>query len=347
MKHTLEIFFPFDDIFDIELQNHYDIKNGHKNIIKEINNILSNYDICTADYVIKCFGKLEIIPYNSDTYNLYASKTIPETPSYNSLKFTFLIETDINLYKPNYKEDDLSNELDKEIDYSFSVPIELSKAIKKFVFELLILSQIARPGSLIIKEGLVFCDKEHHFNIVPEILDIRSIIIYREIQYPNIEYINFEKFYGWILKNNISFSLENENSFQNTINNLTYIHGENNFTSKFIYLMRALEDLYTDNKDLITEQLNTKIQLFLGPLIEFKRQIKNMYHTRSKFLHGSSREIPFHRLDEIEFLENRNNKKELTRYEAFSFGVLLIIATLQKMHKEELLNLNFKLSLDN
>lgn len=159
-------------------------------------------------------------------------------------------------------------------------------------------------------------------------------------QYPPIEYIELKPFYSWIIENHLLFPMHPKNSYQKAINNLSYVHGEDNEISRFIYQMRILEGIYTkENNNQITEQLNTKIPLFLGSIQAFKKQIKEMYDIRSKFLHGTSVAVPFHKTHQVDFdyLSSFDHAVAV----ASSTSILLAISTLQKMYLNDFVELDF------
>ena len=133
------------------------------------------------------------------------------------------------------------------------------------------------------------------------------------------------------------------NSYQKAINNLSYVGSVEDEIGRFVYQMRILEEIYTDSIHQIAEQLNEKIQLFLGEMETFKKQIKNMYNVRSCFMHGASIIVPFHKVDYIEHDYDKSYDKEV--HKAISFSLLLIISTLQKMYLNNYLEINYELKI--
>jgi hypothetical protein len=101
--------------------------------------------------------------------------------------------------------------------------------------------------------------------------------------------------------------------------------------------MMALEHLYTEGRNLIADQLDKKIQIFLGEMNSYKKQIKKMYDIRSSYFHGSIPLPPIHKADHFDELPDF--ERELDK--ADNLSLLLIIATLQKMYKENLVNIQF------
>ncbi|WP_156168970.1 hypothetical protein [Kordia jejudonensis] len=337
-SHLIEIYFPFiKDGFD---DDQFDFKQK-KLILLELNKILSQKYIPFPKYVINYTSHVVEEAYNPDLrlddfeHVHHYHRTNPHLEEDN-LKFTFKFDTNYKLYEPDF---DIEKEgPGKDSFYKSSMPCGLCNLLNDFVFELIILSQIARPGSLKIRFGTSFYNKNFHIVKIPQILDFRPYLMFRENNYPEITFLNFEVFYKWIIKNDLLFPLDCKNSYQKVLNNLSYIHAENSLISIFTYQMRILEIVFAiDEKKSKRNQLDTNIQLLLGTLTKFKKQIKDMYEIRSDFFHGKSELYPYHKQNINLFKENHNSPDDIPK--ALHFSLLLIIATLQKMYQKKIVDL--------
>ncbi len=121
-------------------------------------------------------------------------------------------------------------------------------------------------------------------------------------------------------------------------NAFSYLYEAGDIT-KLFWTMVGLEAIYVKGKEGISEQIKNKGQLFLGEIEEFKNQLSKMYGFRSSFVHGD-KNFPsyFHVADGLDSYEKFS--KEL--HETLLVAESMLIATLQKMAKEEISELKFR-----
>ncbi|HET6246049.1 MAG: hypothetical protein H0V01_10290 [Bacteroidetes bacterium] len=239
------------------------------------------------------------------------------------LKYSFIIETELN-------EHDFSN---------------LIWLIAKKVSEFSIALQIALPGFVHFSKGYVFSNgkflfkKDPLFSICQEMLPVIS-----EIGWPKLTSIEPLIVWRWIEKNFNGLDNFSTNNTQRAVFAFTNVFDKitSHFHIDLIWIMIALESLYTRNNVGVKEQLMEKIPLLLGETKEFKSIINKLYSFRSNFLHGNT-DIP----SKFNFNEEHDeNIKFMFKYfDTTAISTAILIATFQYMvlnNKEELV---FKFSL--
>lgn len=212
------------------------------------------------------------------------------------------------------------------------------------VYEIIFSANIARPGCISVFEGGVYINNTkfqdtYGFSHLLQAACDTSL----KIKYPEICFYDTKTIRQWIKDNGISFfySEKPNNKLSIAIYCLTYVCSfDLNSAENLIYSMIALEALYTKGNSNITEQLNEKIQIYLGPLNEYKKSIKNMYSLRSRFLHG---DLP---IKPIFFYNNTTDLDyEDEIYDALLISTRILIRTVQKMIIENRTELDFEFKL--
>jgi predicted restriction endonuclease len=104
--------------------------------------------------------------------------------------------------------------------------------------------------------------------------------------------------------------------------------------------MLRLEALYTaGGEESITRQLIRKTELLLGPQEKFRSVVKRMYDYRSRFIHG---QISFPSAY-CEYEGTRSFESYVDEIgEASDMALAILIATLQKMAREDRTSVRFE-----
>lgn len=218
----------------------------------------------------------------------------------------------------------------------------LSKKISYFLISL----QISIPCFVHFSKGLVIVDDI--FNFKSDALfsiDSDLLLMRDKIAWPKLENLDPAITWKWVSKyfgRDISVSQGNTQralfAFANTFKDIRY----NGDEIDFIWLMIGIESLYAKGNNAVQEQINEKVQLILGELLDFKKIIKKMYNFRSKFLHGETDIY-------IDIRYNEDDEKFLDLI--FEYGdnyfvaYLILLATFQFMVINNLDTLDFKYQL--
>jgi len=340
MKQSLEIYYPIVGDYNFEI---YDFSQ-RSIIVEELNSVLSKFKVLNEEWLVSYSIVAEIKPYDSKVNVQNTLRPYLQGLKEKSLKFSIEVDIVLDNYIVTLHSGDNITRIADQRELLNHLPYSLTDIFGNHLFEIIILSQISRPGSLKIREGIVYINGHRFDQVLPQIANVREELeVQQEINYPDIQYLNFGDYFNWIINNNLLFPDVCVNHYQKALVNLTYVFSEENRFSRFIFQMRILEMIYTSNTTQIAEQLNSTIQFYLGELTSFKKRLKQMYNVRSKFLHGKSGISPLHKSD-YEIEEHQTFEQEF--HEASTLSILLIISTLQKMYIENRKKLNFKISLE-
>ncbi|WP_278035570.1 HEPN domain-containing protein [Flavobacterium nitratireducens] len=125
---------------------------------------------------------------------------------------------------------------------------------------------------------------------------------------------------------------------ERALNSFTYLFSDSyhkDIPVALFWSLSGLEALYVEGDTGITQQLNDKIQVFLGEIETDKKRLKKLYNFRSSLIHGGM-SIPIK--DAI-----INDEKHLDNlYEMNTFAIIILVTSLQKIIKNNLTELKFK-----
>jgi hypothetical protein len=334
MRYVLEIYFPI--LPDMLFEN-YPFEQ-RKLVLGEIRQLLRQNIFDKKDHIIEVNAGLAVIkkaPFEKaqNIFRHYLWHHVED-----ALKFTVNLKIDLSLFPVTIHKGNEVTHVTDEKELMTMLPYSLADQIGNRIFELLIISQIARPGSLKLREGIIWINGNRHLETVPEIMNCREAMELRvKTGYPHVAFLKLTDLYRWATEKGVLFSKLPENSYQYVLNYLSYVQGDSTQIHSVLYKMMALEKLYTQGVNQIAAQLNEKIQVFLGEMNSYKSQIKKMYDIRSRYFHGSIPLPPMHKADHFEELPAFQHELD----EANDLSLLLIIATLQKMYKENLVDIRF------
>lgn len=210
------------------------------------------------------------------------------------------------------------------------------------IYESFLHINIARPASLSAQKGVILIDEMRWEDTYEFTFPVWEAYDYKYgPKYPEIFFYETNKIRKGIKNLGISFYNETYSKLSIAINCLTYVLSPDlSDPERLVYTLIGIEALYTKSNTNITEQLNEKIQLYLGQLNDYKKIIKNMYEIRSRFLHGDLQIKPY-------FLYNNTSdqKVEDDIYDSLLVSTRILISTIQKMINENRTELEFKYAL--
>lgn len=342
MKNSIKIYYPV--VFDYRFEDYYPFEQK-KIAIKEINEIIESSPFELPNWILNYSSRVALVEFDEKELGL---NDIMSFPLYelkeNRLLFDVNVDVDLDLYcvENNFTQGGKDIKIKDEENVSY-LPYFLSSYFIDGFFEILLISSIARPGCLKLRKPRIFInDKELLYGAGNqyEIYSFREVFELRnKYEYPEINFLKITTFYSWIKKNKLLYSYHQESTYGKALNDLSHLNGDADEITRFVYLMRILELIYTKGVTQISDQLNTKIQLYLGEMKNFKKEIKKMYDVRSRFLHGDIPVYPIHHDNDLQEYEQ---SFDFQIYNAQFFALLLVISTLQKMHLENRLELKFE-----
>lgn len=242
----------------------------------------------------------------------------------------------------------------KEIIYRFNVNVRfpnkhsenleeeiLVDTIEKRFYEFLMILNICRVGGFHFGMG---CIKkgEQYFKLKSFSFYSSKLFEYSlEKKWPSFENLGIQKTWKWYLKrvNPKGVDEISSSNLSRAFNAFSYLYEESGYINELFWTLVGLEAIYVQGNGGITEQIKKKGQLFLGEIEEFKKRLSKMYTFRSAFIHGS-KDFPsyFHIYDDIDSYEKFNSEI----FEVLLTAESMLIATLQKMAKKDMNELNFK-----
>lgn len=334
MNCNLIITAPFIEDFNFE-KYPYDQKYI---ILKELQEVLPDVE----------FGRKEIFTVQESIIEIHKmSQYISEEEIREKylrseiLVIAFVIEVDFNKYHDELKR--LNENKFTEEEANNILPYSLYDTFAEKMYEVLLLSQIARPGSFKLQEGQVIINGKKYHETLRKIINFRNAMDFHAARkYPSIEFLNFGKFYNWIIQNKLGFTDNPTSTFQWTLNHITHLNIDPGQLNTFIYEVMMLEKIFDCDGHKIADQLNKKIQLLLGPIKTHKKQIKEMYNLRSRFVHGDISLNPIHIEDEWE-ADNKNEKFSIDQ--ASDLSKLIILSTLQTMYENNCTDISYEYKL--
>ncbi len=265
----------------------------------------------------------------------YYSNLIKET----ILKFAIEIEYEEKFY-PDFKDENLTS---NEFYLAYLLPEEVEKRF----YEFLMIANISFVGGLHFGIGYLRNSKLGFKQL--QNLNFRNKGLYEyalEKQWPKFENLEIRKTWEWysIKVNPKGIDHLSSSKLSRAVYAFSYLQEDSHFTNKLFWTMCGLEAIYVEGKTGIKEQLKNKSQLYLGELEMFKKRISRMYDFRSAFVHGS-KNFPsfFHIHDGDKTFEVFTEEQ----YEVLYTAQSILLATLQKMAKENRDRLTFKYIIEN
>jgi hypothetical protein len=124
---------------------------------------------------------------------------------------------------------------------------------------------------------------------------------------------------------------------------MTHVISPGDASAEMVWPLVGLEALYGRTTDGLQRQILEKSEIFLGPRTEFQKQFKNIYETRSQFIHGKMdlpfAYCPYDAAEEFERFENAS-------YDTTMLAFAILIASLQKLSVEQRNELEFSYTLN-
>jgi hypothetical protein len=242
----------------------------------------------------------------------------------------------------------------KEIIYKFSVNVRFSTKqsenldeeilvdeIEKRFYEFLMILNICRVGGFHFGIGCIK-KREQYLKLKNLAFYSKELFKYSlEKKWPSFENLGIQQTWKWYLKkvNPRGVDEISSSNLSRAFNALSYLYEKSEYINELFWTLIGLEAIYVKGKEGISEQITNKGQLFLGEIEEFKRRLSKMYKFRSAFIHGRI-DFPgyFHIYDNIDSFENFSSEI----FEVLLTAESMLIATLQKMAKNNMKELDFK-----
>lgn len=217
------------------------------------------------------------------------------------------------------------------------VPVMYKLLHKTYLKHFLRLTQIAHPGTLWLDDAKVYLNDSQ----IEGIKGFTSILFeydFKSNNWPPIMELSISQVWNYVKNKTNILDEFSKNEIERAFNAFSYIfshHYIDNVPVSLFWTISGLEALYVKGEVGITQQLNEKIQVFLGDIEEDKKRLKRLYNYRSSLIHGGLN-IPMN--DSI--FENEKYQMEL--YEMNAFASAVLVASLQKIISKDLTELVFR-----
>jgi hypothetical protein len=312
-------------------------------------NHLSEYIDSAIKDILTLNGKIEINIENIGRFSLnvfsftdepFIEKAFPNTGDV-VLVFRIVIPNTSN-------EIEISTTDDKIITPEERLSLFKHSIVHEFKFQvinLLVLSNIARPGGIKTRDGIVSLNRER-FESFPSIYSIHreSLDDIKALKWPVYKSLDLLSVWQWIERNNFSFQSHSKTKVDRALNAFTYLFKDSpeNMVFDLFWSLIGVEALYCSSKDGISEQIYEKVQLVLGPVTESKKKVKSMYNFRSRLVHGDIDIPPNH----FDYWDTDEEKFQDELFDATILAVAILTATLQEIVFKNETSLNFKYILE-
>ena len=217
------------------------------------------------------------------------------------------------------------------------VPVAYKLFHNTYITHFLRMTQIAYPGTLWLDNASVYMNDSQ----IEGIKGFTSILFEYDFKsniWPKLYDISISQVWDYVTKKTNILKAFSKTEIERAINAFSYIfsrHYIDNVPVSLFWTISGLEALYVRGEVGITQQLNDKIQVFLGDIKEDKKRLKKLYNYRSSLVHGGLN-IPIN--DSL--FEDEKYQTEL--YDMNAFAATVLVATLQKIIINDMNELTFR-----
>ena len=205
----------------------------------------------------------------------------------------------------------------------------------------LLFLQIAKPGALRTSEGDLLINNEY-YNSFDSISSIHqeTYLDIKKIGWPKFRNLKYKEAIDWYKRFNLSFEKIANTKVEIALNAFSYLFEyRSDITLDLFWSLVGIEALYCTGKEGKAEQIFEKTQVVLGPIIDFKKKVKNMYNFRSRLIHGDLF-IPSAISESFSLKDIEDYNVEF--YDTTIFSVAILTATLQELIYLDKDNLSFR-----
>ncbi|WP_320044962.1 hypothetical protein [uncultured Desulfobacter sp.] len=210
----------------------------------------------------------------------------------------------------------------------------IGKYFCKKIFDLIIISNLCRIGSIGVANSVVFID-----NVYAPNLDIPSIDTYflecsveysKKIGWPKFKNINIAEAWEWLNGYNYFSNDFNKDPIERALCAFSNLFDNDvmNNPMLLIWALVGIEAIYVKGKSGLIEQVKEKSQIFLGKYATYKKKINQMYNFRSRFIHG---DLNFPRSFFMEDAIAEYKKYNAELYESIDLAIAILSASIQEL----------------
>jgi hypothetical protein len=220
----------------------------------------------------------------------------------------------------------------------------------KRVSDLLVMSNVSRVGAVEVLHTLVLQDGEPlDFSHIPTMagLSLRDAARAAEcMNWPRLETVAIQDTWRWYVKRRDMLDGFDGTSMGRALCAFSRLfeHTTQDEPMQLLWALVGLESLYGQGQSGLAQQLRDKAQAFLGKQVDFKKKVTDMYHFRSRFVHG---DLDFPGLCLLGDARDTVARFDGDLLDAIAVAVALLAATLQEVIRRDWDGLTFDYTVNN
>jgi hypothetical protein len=216
----------------------------------------------------------------------------------------------------------------------------IQKLFEKRIYDLLVVANIARVGSLDLYNNCFIQDGRKSKSLHKlQAFHLRMAEMHAEkIGWPKFDGLTIAQAWDWGLQQKGLLEGFSEDATSRALNAFTHILSIKDEPLILFWAIVGIEALYVRGRDPKMEQIRERTQVLLGEQISFKKKISEMYNFRSSLIHGDLNfSGPYLLHDATPEIE----KYDKALIESTDLAVAVLTATLQQLISKNWKGLSF------
>ncbi|MCP9762018.1 hypothetical protein [Lacihabitans soyangensis] len=260
----------------------------------------------------------------------------PEFGNKHELYLVIESTAEIDFHKIS-EQIEFNSELDKQIKPEQLVLPYFRVLYNAQLRHFLKFTQISHPGTIWLGAGFVYL----YDKLIDKVEGISSILEENDFlkdAWPEKTTVKIIEVWNYILNKTTLLEKFSSTKIERALCSFTYLFSDSYHSDipvALFWAISGLEALFVEGDTGITQQLNDKIPVFLGEIETDKKRLKKLYNFRSSLIHGGL-SIPIKEA----IINDEKHKEEL--YEMSTLSSFILVASLQKIIKNDLKELKFK-----
>lgn len=217
---------------------------------------------------------------------------------------------------------------------------------KKRVYDLFVIANLARVGSLEIHDSCLVQDgKKEKKPFQLNVSELRFALMFaQEIGWPKFHKLKIGRSWKWALQRPGFLEGFSNDATSRALNAFSHLFKLNDGPITLFWAIMGIEALYVRGREPKMEQVRERTQVLLGEQTSFKKKISGMYNFRSSFIHGDL-DFPGRNLLRDATSEVESHDSALN--EATSLAIAVLTATLQVLISRNWKGLEFSSTVRN
>jgi len=222
----------------------------------------------------------------------------------------------------------------------------IRELFKKRIYDLFVIANLARIGSLEIHDSCLIQDgRKHKKPFELNVSELRFALEFaQKIGWPKFHKSKIARTWKWALQRKGFLESFSDDATSRALNAFTHLFKLNEGPVTLFWAIMGIEALYVRGREPKMEQVRERTQVLLGEQTSFKKKISEMYNFRSSFIHGDldfpGRHLLHDAAPEVESHDTALN-------EATSLAIAVLTATIQVLISKNWDGLRFSYTVAN